>query len=348
MALLRTATLPADALAYPTLLLLALGIAAAEGLRRLDPGRVMDAVLAAGMILAGWMGLQLMGILPCEFRNPGGPDNPDAAGVMAALCAPAALRPGRWWAFPVMAAAAWLAGSTTGMLALAAGVGAFAWRKAQSAERGAEKGLNAMRYAPCVFIVAALGLFIWRVDPLAGTLAQPRWAAWGQGLEDAAQVPLGRGLASWQQQFPFLASGDETLGNVEIEPQEAGPPIIRMSNVFFHAHNEYVQMAFELGLAALALLLAYAGRAAVLVLKGRVGTCQAGGIAALIVSCAGWHTFHIAPLALVGCAWVGIMEQSAKRKATPPLFPPRGGTEGGVDATRHALCAKRSEAKWAR
>jgi hypothetical protein len=34
---------------------------------------------------------------------------------------------------------------------------------------------------------------------------------------------------------------------------------------------------------------------------------------ALVVSCLGWHTFHIAPLALVGVAWIGLWERE-KRK----------------------------------
>jgi len=79
-----------------------------------------------------------------------------------------------------------------------------------------------------------------------------------------------------------------------------------------HAHNEYIQTGFEMGLQTVALIAAYLVWFGVMVWRRtlRSAPCAlrivASGMAALAVSCLGWHTFHIAPLALLGAAWLGM------------------------------------------
>jgi O-antigen ligase len=158
-----------------------------------------------------------------------------------------------------------------------------------------------------VVLIVLLGLWFWRVDPLAGVITDQRWIAWKHAAWSMRSEILGRGLGSFKTVFPLLASGDARIGEVK---NEAGK--ITMNNAFLEAHNEYVQAAFELGLQMAFLMVLFAGFVTWAILTRQVPAHAAAGVAALMVACMGWHVFHIAPLALLGCAWLGQWERRSE------------------------------------
>jgi O-antigen ligase len=83
-----------------------------------------------------------------------------------------------------------------------------------------------------------------------------------------------------------------------------------------YAHNEYVQAAFELGLAGLSIVLGFLVsifRRAWRRRNDREVVVLAGVIAALAVSCVGNFSMHLAPLAMIGLYAMGLMETKTCR-----------------------------------
>lgn len=306
IALIRTATMAPAYDAYISLLTIAVFLAAAEGFSRIDPERVMNAICLAVLILFAWIMIQMTGGTTALFApRLAGPFNPDSGGVFFALCLPAFLRP-RWWPFGVVCIIGIiLSGTTTGAMAAAAALGIFfiygdrfeicpRWPKI--CPRRIIAGTAAL--------VVLLGLWFWRVDPFAGVIGDQRWIAWKHAAWSMRSGILGRGLGSFKTVFPLLASGDARIGEVKNETGK-----ITMSNVFLEAHNEYVQAAFELGVQMAVLMVLFAAFVAWMIITRQAPAYAAAGMAALMVACAGWHVFHVAPLALLGCAWLGLWER---------------------------------------
>ena len=128
--------------------------------------------------------------------------------------------------------------------------------------------------------------------------------AWKVATRSMPAEMWGRGLGSWEATFPLLASGDPRLGVV----QDQGGKVA-LTNVFAQAHNEYVQAAFELGLQALVLIMGFLIFVAVSIWRGAVSPSVAAGMTILAVGCFGFFTFHVAPTALLGVAWIGMWEK---------------------------------------
>jgi len=325
LALFRTATMEPSYDAYISLLTIAVFLAAAEGFSRIHPQKTMDMMCVGSVLLLIWMVAQRTGAMTAHFaERSAGPFNPDAGGVFLALCLPAFFRieygaylpfismrfRRRWstfllhvpeilwprwiWFLPFITWGLWSCCTTTGAIAALAAAGAFAFRTVQDKRKLA---------ATAVAILLMTGIWFWRVDPFEGVMHGNRWIAWKHAAWSLQAEQYGRGLGSWKVIFPLLASGDTRIGAVT---NENGT--ITISNAFREAHNEYVQATFELGLQALALILAFAAFAVWRTLRGSVSAHAAAGIAALFVACFGWHVFHVGPLALIGCAWLGIWE----------------------------------------
>jgi O-antigen ligase len=264
------------------------GLAVIEKIGDTDEARVLIWIQIAACAGLLWMGLQQSaGILPEGGFI--GPFNPDAAGVFLALCLPAFFSRKTWPFIGIILAAIILTKTSTGFAAAFAACAVAAFVAPLSGKS---------KVAALAAIVILAGLFVWKVDPIARTINCDRWIAWGHGTRAAIHAPAGYGLGSWETVFPVMASGDARLGQY-----------------FRQAHNEYVQFAFEAGLPAVILTAAFLMFAAWATAKGRIPPHTAGGMAALAVSCAGWHTFHVAPLALIGCAWMGLFLKNAQKGA---------------------------------
>lgn len=303
VALLATASIPPAQTAYITLATIGIGLAVIARIAEMDALRAVFWIRGAAVMALAWMIAQrYLGAIPRgEFI---GPFNADAAGVFLALCMPAFFSRKAWPGVIVLFVAIAMTKTSTGFAAAAAAcaVGAFVYGTIPPKIRAL------MLLAVCV----ACSLFFWKVEPITNTLKCDRWIVWDHGTRAIQRTPAGHGLGSWETIFPLLASGDRRIGEVLNIKNH-----IELNNVFRQAHNEYVQAAFEMGWAALGLIAAFLIWAAWLILRGAVSPPVAGGVTALAVSCLGWHTFHIAPLALIGCAWLGLFFKIEK--------PPKGG-----------------------
>ena len=302
LALIRTATMTPAYDAYISLLTIAVFLAAAEGFRRIDLERIMNAMCAAAILLFVWVMAQKAGFVNAPFAPTlAGPFNPDSGGVFFALCLPAFLRP-RWWPFVIICfIGIVMAGATTAALAAAAALGVFLFvgDRFQICPRRAKRII-----AGAAALIVLLGLWFWRVDSLESVIRCNRWVAWKHAVWSMRSELMGRGLGSWKTEFPLLASGDTRLGEVKNENGK-----IIMNNTVNEAHNEYVQASFELGVQMALLMVLFAGFVTWTILTRQPPAHAAAGMAALMVACIGWHVFHVAPLALLGCAWLGQWER---------------------------------------
>jgi len=294
---------------YITLMMIAIFLGAAEGFSRIRPDGIMDAMCVGGVLLSLWVIGQRVGILPAFSlgESGAGPFNRISAGVYLALCFPAFCReaPGswlmahgwprilRWWHFlSLIITGLLLCRSTTGVITALAGLAAWALI---SRPGMLWVGVGA------VLAVMFCGLFFWKMDPLTNALHGGRWPAWERVILSLDAAPFGRGLGSFAQVFPRMILSDD-----------------RIANNMRHAHNEYLQTGFEMGLQGMLLIVVYPVWIGVVAWRKRkrltyTARIVVSGIAALAVSCIGWHTFHIAPLAVLGAAWLGMAHGEMKR-----------------------------------
>lgn len=307
--------------AYMTLVYIGIFLAAANAMAKIPSSDTMDSICLSGIVLALWIGLQRMGLVQCY--EPGdactGPFNPDAAGVFLSMCLPAFLRGRvrphirlRWdcliW-LPGIAMI--LCNSTTAIIAAVAGLIVF---MAMS-----KKGSSLATAGGALALIALATAVICITDPPRSTIENPRWRVWKHTICTYRSEPSGRGLNSYASIFPYFISGDKKLQGMHRGKDLPGGRWVLDARLFWlHAHNEYLQAGFEMGLHTVALIIAYLGAFlwGALSLRypkpfGHGRSLQylpnwTAGMAGLAVASAGWHVFHIAPLALLGCAWLGI------------------------------------------
>lgn len=314
------------ATAYLQLLLIAVYLAAVKGFAAAEPWRVRCGLLASAVLLCGWIAAQRLGAMPeLDFPYPiraAGPFNPNAAAVLLVLCLPAFFTPAGRWLLPIPLAGLFACGSVTGM---AAGFAAAAVWAVTGENRKAAAAVLAVA-AALLALFAALVL----ADPSDLVLGNARWHAWGRILQSAPDALLGRGPGSFAAVFPLLTASD---------------PLLAAEGVWTAAHNEYLQALFELGLPGLALIGAFLAlqiRRFWIIARSRGLTADerrcAAGLAAVAVSCAGWHTFHIAPLALAGCAWLGQAQNMAASRSVAPNFGRKS-----IDEGSHSIHEKNAE-----
>ena len=286
--------------AYISLITVAVFLAAVEGFSRIDGEKEMDAICIAAIALLCWMLAQRAGWATAWFGvRSVGPFNPDAGGVFLALCLPACLR-GKWMLLaPFIVCGLVVSGTTTGAMAALAGMAVYLYLTVADKRK-------IIAWGAALAVLA--GVWFWKVDSLDNMVKCNRWIAWKHAAWSMRSEMLGRGMGSWEVVFPLLASGDTRLGTVNNENGK-----IEMNNVFCQAHNEYVQAAFELGVQTFALIGAFLIFVAVCILRKSVSAEVAAGMTALAISCFGWHVFHIPPVALLGCAWLGMWQRRVER-----------------------------------
>lgn len=301
LALLQVVVAGPVAVSYIQLLLIGIFLAAAEGFSRIDTGSIMNMLCVAALILCAWIFLQRLGILGTFGKSYiAGPLNINATSVFLALCLPAFFRSRYRWVFiPVVFAGLFLCRSTTGMVAAMAGC--FVFILLSKLPR---------RTVGVIAVAAALtaGIFFIKIDPAKTIITCPRWSAWKHVIWSYRSAPLGRGLGSFAQVFPLMTLNDPDL-----------------YWTWKRAHNEYLQAGFEIGLQAVALVAIYLmclSRAAWKLRKRMTENQRLAitGMTVLCVSCIGWYTFHIAPLALIGCVWLGVAHKQLAFKAVIAHF----------------------------
>lgn len=291
--------------AYICLMMLAVFLVAAEGFRRIAPEKTMIAMRIAAFALLVWIFLQEAGFLRTWYapRNAG-PFNPNTGGVFLALCLPVFMC-GWWWiAVPFIALGIFITKTTTAVLAAVAGVAVYLIAEETMAKK---KNKWATTLGAILILLIISASWFSKVDSLADICKADRWIAWKHAAVSMQTNMYGRGLGSWNALFPSM-----TLSVPELalpKKTEEGLPAVE---VFMQAHNEYVQAAFEMGMQTLALILAYLTVFARAVWRGRIRPDVAAGVTILAVSCFGFFTFHVAPTALLGVAWLGMIEGRLK------------------------------------
>lgn len=282
--------------AYISLLMIGIFLAAIQGFASLDPENIMDMLCLAALLLIGWMILQAEGIVGTGGlgMSAAGPFNIDAGSCFLAMCLPAFWRPRRWYGLLPVVGGIFACHSTTGFLAAAAAMIMIAVIR---------MGFRGRIICGLGLLLAALVFFRW-YDPAGDIRNNPRWPAWQRVIQSYQCAPLGRGLNSFGDIFPLLTASDNRLHQNDGQ-KITGP-------TWQHAHNDYLEIGFELGLHTLALLMAYLAWIFKHGAKSREQGAAFPGIAAAAVGAAGFHIFHIAPTALVGCAWLGMWHGQRK------------------------------------
>jgi hypothetical protein len=280
MALLRHPTM--DALYATAMIIIFLG----AGTLFMDAREsgVISCIRIPCMVMAGVVLLQWAHILPVFFNRPCGFFNPDAAGVFFALCLPAFFSGKARYLTPLIVICIFLSRTTTGFAATIAGFAVFA--------AILHPGLLVYAAAPVMAVCAIWGVFI---DPFAKTLSCHRWMVWKQVLLTFRSEYLGRGLGSFKH----------TFGNFI-----AAHPVLH-KKYYACAHNEYLQAGYEMGIQTVMVVAAFLAVYGVRTIRNRdrmtTSHAQAAaGVAVVAVSCMGWFTLHIAPLALVSMAWIAM------------------------------------------
>jgi len=194
-----------------------------------------------------------------------------------AMCLPAFFRRFWWRLMPVALAGLFLSNSTGGMLAFAVGV--VFWFACYG-----------HRFWPLALSLAALVAYTWFVDRgiWISTSFTDRWD-W---------VVLGWGYI---EQRPLMGYG---LGHWQLVTRQ------------LHAHNEFLQLVFEMGWIGGLTVIGYIAssfyRASRTIVPGwdvRHGLeVPLTALVIIIVSAASCWTFHIAPTALVALTWMAILE----------------------------------------
>lgn len=139
-------------------------------------------------------------------------------------------------------------------------------------------------------VLVVLLLYSVFVDSPALSMSSERVVIAKQGLEVCKDKPfLGAGIGQWKVTFLQLLR----------QKKYAGP---WMS----HAHNEYLQMFYELGVGFLAILSGY-----LVSIARRIRRQAAISVTALVVilvNCLVNFPFHVATTAMIAVTWLGILE----------------------------------------
>ncbi len=254
-------------IALGALLLLAVPRWPAAWLRRLRWAVVLSGALECAYVILQATGHDPLWS-PLDGWKPVGPviphgtlDHPTLIAAMLAMLLPLA----PLWLLPVYAAGLVVTHSLVATLAAIAG-GAVRWRK--------ELGLIGMSGVVIICLAATAWLFALK----SHDSAHERVFAWTTALREMDR--------SW----PALLFGFGPGGWYRVVPaaQLAAQP--GRTEVFYQAHNEYLQLFFEGGLVAMACLVGFAWR-------HRRALMVSGSAVALGVICAGTFPLHVAPTA---------------------------------------------------
>lgn len=259
----------------------ALGAAAVVVVRH-APGwlhrAAVTGLVALGVVEVGYAALQLAGYDPlwlgwARQSQPlfvhGTIGRNGYLGNLLAVLAPLA----PVWLLPVFAAGVLLSHSLVAALALAVGL-AVRFRA-----RPAALALGAATLA----LVLAL-----RTASVGSGLLGAATGSWANRMD-----VWGMGAMLWLTEAPWFGHGPGGWGQVAaiMQLQRWGQPG-QPGELFLQAHSEYLQVAFELGVAGLACLAGW------LVAHRRAFLAPAGGaFAAVLVSASAWFPFHLAVVA---------------------------------------------------
>lgn len=197
-----------------------IGAASGDNLRGVFVGASIGAALSSAASIAqvffGWTGV-------AQFSVPGGLFiNPNIMGEAVALILMGAVVHRLWWAIPLIAPAFLLSGSRGAYVAIACGL--VAWARSRVVT------------GAFLILIAVSGIVIsthgHRIESI-----KERFAIWADTID--GMTLRGNGVGSFYALYPATATRTDTLKS---RPK--------------HAHNDFLEIAFEAGAGGLAVLLA--------------------------------------------------------------------------------------------
>jgi len=243
---------------------------------------LMDALCVVAVAHVLFLAMQTVGFDPIfKPRNPallsipvGLMSNRNEVSALLAFCAPAFMRPGRWWGLALVAAGLVMARSCGGVAALLAGILFLGL-------------LFRTRYFLAVLagsVLVAAGYVILVDAP---------------GVDDRARIHLLAWNYYWRHPWAGSGLGHWQLLSAWLSQQYQMP-------WFKYLHNDLGQATFEMGAGFVVILIGYLTS---VWRRYRPEACI--GVTALViigVNSLLHFPWHIAPTALVGATWLGILE----------------------------------------
>lgn len=253
-----------------------------------NPKLVMDAIAIIGignsmMVLSQWIGFDPIFKPKVGTIHPivGFLSNPNEVSAMLAFCLPAFFRD-KWKKFiPLIFAGLYAAHSTGGVISAVVSIGAYFLIK-----DGSDAMSRNENYLKLVLlIIGAIAFLHFRDTDISGAFNN-RYFVWGKAVKMMIAHPFtGIGIGHWKVVWKAMPVNGEW---------------------WMHAHNEYLQTAFETGIGFIA--------AAVLYFVGLIRSYDkskllpATAIVCIAINSIVNFPFHIAQTAAVAIAWMGIYQ----------------------------------------
>ncbi|MBW2606130.1 MAG: hypothetical protein JRD05_00695 [Deltaproteobacteria bacterium] len=302
-------------LSYISLFMIGIFISAIEGYMKMPAQKIMDWMACGALILVAWKCCQMAGILS-GFNlgeSAAGPFNRISASIYLGASLPAFFRgriirrdaykvlwfqrarPLCWYhLLPIVVFGVFICKSTTGFMTATAAVSAYSLLGANISGKKIIAGIAA--------VAVLSGIFFIRFDPAEKLGNDPRLHVWKRVVWTYGSEARGRGLGSFSQIFPRFTASDKEM---------------TAHGTWRNAHNEYLQVGFEMGFQAIVLIILFLGHIARQAWQNRKILTQwqkqaVAGVAAIATACMGFNMFHIEPLALLGCAWIGMWMKGMK------------------------------------
>jgi len=213
---------------------IAVGLLIIENIKNIDKDLIWNSMCIAALFLVAWAGLQRFGQYrelfsiycvdkPTQHTTLAfGCFNANSGSVFLALCLPAFFR--KWWFvfLLVIVPGLYFAGSLTGCLAALSAVIIYI-----IANKSHEKIILLL----LLIVLIAGGIHLYKIKPYEEIKNSDRLQVWTIAAKDYAknyiEMPCGKGLGSWEYLFPYCTESQKLW--------------------WADAHNEYIQIGFEVG-----------------------------------------------------------------------------------------------------
>ena len=284
-----------------------------EWMQWLLMGVCLVALVQAVLIFVQFAGLWEVEGYPCGMLA-----NSNDAGAFLALSLPAFAPHGAWRMahgankilYIVLSALCVLAAlvatrCTTGFVAAGAGITLWLILEKRIKRSSKAVGLGLMVMLSVVFFL--------KIDPIKYTLWEhPRWFEIERTVKAIKDKPWGYGLGSFKELFPMMTATDPRLGRL-VKTKDGR---YKLYGAREQAHNEYLQMTFELGWPFLVLIDGFLASFIYRLLRVRTTHgaehMAACGLVILAVGCAGFFWLHLPESAFLGVMWLAIWGKSSR------------------------------------
>lgn len=252
-----------------------IGMILSQGFINFDPIHV---AIAPVWDSGSWDRVPNVGLMDCT----------NSASALLAICSPAFLRK-RWiWCLIPLFVAMVLTKTFAGPLAVGVALAVFGIVYLKSRKQVISIVLL------CLLLLSGYWMLVDRPD------ASWRWKTWKIGIDLYTQHwAFGSGIGHWKEVFSTEQMSKAITGN-------SG----RYREFMAHAHNEYVQGIFEMGIGFAILMIGFA--VSIFRRYQFEAVLPAAAVLILAVDSFVFFPFHIALLAMIGITWLAMLESSLR------------------------------------